>query len=665
MENKREKDLEEEFDDENLDLTKDAFFSDLAEMEEEISSEAYELVEHAMDLINTHYYDDGIEILRQALGLYTQINKQDEIKAINEKISEIYILKEQIFREDEEAEVREIEVDEENKMIGDTELIKEVESHKETKNETDLINQADQLIVQAHQLANTNKFEDALDKYDKAENILEELGKGDEIERLYELIEECYNKKAEYLRNVKKEMVSSEEYETVLNEEQLKEKKLEQYLETKKREENISSRAYKILDEAVELAKDHQYDQALTLYEEGANLFKELNWTYENEKIQDTIEQLKKEKIIYLQSIERNKVKIEKEIEKEIQIEKVAEQQVRELEEQEKFEQMERLRGLELQKMEQEFFKAQIDNMATEAARMTREYELEMQRAIKKGTLVEDCIYPKVIEIYKRIKELLLERGWNSEAEIYDNTVNVYIQKLKQDQKIREIEAEKIEKRKEAEEVIKFKKKAPSIDLDLDQQKKLEKQKKIEKEKKEFEETIDTMIKRAERMAREYDVAMKKAIKKGKLANDPPFLKIINIYEKVRELLLEKGYNKEIAIYNNQIAFYNQRLKKDNKLREFEAQKAQKEKELEEMHKVRKEDEMEEVRIKVLEHKEEEEKFEKFIVENVNKAEKMVRDFEIAQRKAYRKGEVLEKTPYSEIIEIYKNLREKVHARGW
>ncbi|MCK4379668.1 MAG: hypothetical protein KAW51_00910 [Candidatus Lokiarchaeota archaeon] len=798
MEDKREEDFDKEFDDEELDLTKDAFFSDMVEMEEEIASEAYELVEHAINLINSHYYDDGIEILRQAIGLYTQINREDEIKAINDKISEIYILKEKTFREDEieaEKEVEVTEVIEEAEVVEKVETIEEEGLLEETKNKADLISRADQLIVEAHQLANFNKFEEALDKYDEAEKILEELGKSDEIERIYPLIEDCYNKKAEYLRVIKKEeqkeLVIGEESELPLSEEQLKEKKLKQYLETKKREEEISSKGYEILDKAVELAKLHDYDQAMSLYKEGATLFKKLNWTYETKKILDTIEQLEKEKIAHFQALEREKVHIEQKIEKEIQKEKVIDQHVKELEDQEKLAQMERVRGIELQKMEREFFKAQIDNMVTEATRMAREYELAMQKAIKDGKLVEECLYPKVIEIYKKIEELLLDKGWNSEAEIYDSTINVYIQKFEQDQKIRQIEADKTKKQKEAEELIKIKKEdveiglseeqliaiekqrqrekeiqnirndieemtkradrlgreyevalrkgkfmlkcpypeiiniyeraklmaqerewntevaiflsqinkfgqklekdkrlrqieaekvkkqeeveelfkikkeEPSIGLDAEKLKLLEEQRRIEEEKKDFEEVIDTMINRAEKMAREYDVAMKKAIKKRNLAENPPFLKIISIYERVRKMLLEKGRDEEVAAYSNQISFYNQKLEKDNKLREVEVQKAEREKALEEMHKVGKKVGMEEKRFKAIERKKKEEEFEKLISENVNRAERMVRDFEMSMRKAYRIGEILESTPYSEVIDIYKQIKDKIDERGW
>ena len=73
--------MDEENDWEGPDPTKEAFFSDMGDMEQEISEEAYELVEHALSLIDSEYYDDAIEVLRQSMGLYSQINKDEEIKS--------------------------------------------------------------------------------------------------------------------------------------------------------------------------------------------------------------------------------------------------------------------------------------------------------------------------------------------------------------------------------------------------------------------------------------------------------------------------------------------------------------------------------------------------------------------------------------------------------
>jgi len=792
MEEKKEEDSDKEFTDEELDLTKDAFFTDLMGMEEEIAGEAYELVEHAINLIESHYYDDSIEILRQAIGLYTQINREEEIKAINDKISEIYVLKEKAFRDIEGLPEKEAKLVEKPELIEEVKVKEEVEIIEEVKVESDLISRTDQLIVEAHELSRINKFEDALNKYDEAEKILEDLGKSEEIERLFSLIEECYNKKADYLRRIKKEEPKEAiEIGATHKGEGLKEKKLEQFLKAKKREEELSSRAYEILDQAVELTKMHEYDQAIKLYSEGVSLFDELNWTYEAKRIRDTIEQLEKEKTRHFRAIEKERVEIKQKIETELHKEKLIEQHVKEISEQEKVAQMERVRGIELQKMEQEFFKAQIDNMATEAVRMARKYELAMQKAIKEGELLEECIYPKVIGIYKRIKELLINKGWINEAAIYDDTINVYIQKFEKDKKVRQIEtdkikrqqetdkllkvkhedlaasvgedqqrimdekrqktleiqnirnqidemtnraerlgreyevalrqgkfelkcpypeiinlfekakqmalergwetdvaifssqvlkyneklrrdnrlrqieADKVRKKEEIEEMFKVQKEEPIVSVDAEALKSLEEKRRFEKEEEDFDSIINVMINRAEKMAKEYELAMKKAIKKGELAENPPFLKIMGIYEKVKRMLLEKGRGEEAAVYNNQIIYYTQKLEQDNKLREVEAKKAQREKALEEMHKLGKDIGVDKERLKILEKKKEEEDFEKYISDNVNNAEKMVRDYEIAKRKAYKEGEILESTPYPDVIEIYLNLREKVYARGW
>ncbi|MFX1388984.1 MAG: hypothetical protein ACFE9Z_02845 [Promethearchaeota archaeon] len=786
MEEKKEDDFDQKFDDEELDLTKDAFFADLMDMEEEIANEAYELVEHAMNLVNSKYYNDSVEILRQAIGLYTQINREEEIKAINEKISEIYILKETTFMEVESAP------EEEPQIIEETEVIEEVEEKEEADFESDMLKQTDQLIVKAHQLVNENKFEEALDKYDQAEKILEKLGKPEEIERLYLLIEECYNKKADHLRSVKKEEPEKAlEAKLSIGKDTIKEEKLKQFLESKKREEEISAKAYEVLDKAVEMTKRKDYDQAIKFYKEGVNLFEQINWSYEAKRIRDTIDELEKEKVKYFEALEQQKLESTQITETEVKKEKLIEQHVEELSEQEKAAQMERLRGIELQKMEQEFFKAQIDNMATEAARMAREYELSIQKAIKDGDELEECMYPKVIEIYKRIKELLVDKGWIKEAAIYDDTIDVYIQKFEQDKKVRQIEIEKVKRKQEAEEflkvkqevaeigdtkelrrlseeqrqkaidiqnlkkqfdemtkraerlsreyevalrqgkfelkcpypeiinnfeklreiaaekgwetdvtifssqiynykkklekddrlrqietdkakkqeeleeVLKTKKQEPSIELNADRIKTFKEKSEREKEEEDFDNILDVMINRAEKMAREYEVSMKKAIKEGKLAENPPFLKIIGIYERVKRMLLDKGREREALIYNNQIKFYTQKLEKDNKLREVEAKKAQREKALEEMHLLGKEIGLDEKRLKSIEKRKEEENFEKYITENVNNAEKMVRDYEMAMRKAYRKGEILENTPYQDVNEIYKDLMEKVQTRGW
>ncbi|MFW9865049.1 MAG: hypothetical protein ACFFEN_03050 [Candidatus Thorarchaeota archaeon] len=790
MDERKEEQHDQDFDEDGFDPTKEAFFSNLMNMEEEIASEAYELVEHGINLIESKFFDDGIEVLRQAIGVYAQINRADEIKAINEKISEVFLLKEKEFREREMGIVRTEEGKEEVELTEEIAIPdNEKESHRQPSAE-DLIEEAVDLLNEGKKLVESNNFEEALDNYDDAMDLFEEANNSKGVEKVFELIEECYNAKADYLRRVRKEEPSVEVEEISSIEERQKEEKLQQYLFTKKQEEETSTQAYELIGQAAEIARTNQFDQAIQLYREGAALFKQLNWIYEFQKIQETMEQLERKREEIEAQVKMEQAKIEDHVEPHIHQVEGIEQQVREQEEEEKQAKLERLRSIELQRMETEYFKAQIDNLATEASRMAREYELAMQKAIKKGELIDECVYPKVIEIYNRIKELLIDKGWNNEAAIYDDTINVYIQKFEQDKKIRQIEEEKTRKQKEAKELLKasIEDKKPEIKeehlgileerqeeeieiqslrkkvdemsnraerlardyevalrrgkfelecpypeiinifksarqlaiergwetdaaiflsqiqaytqklekdkklrqieaskaqkakiskealrlkeerddvVDEERFRKIEEQKRVEEEAEDFEKLINDMINKARRMEREYDSAMKKAIKRGKLAENPPYAEIIKIYERVQQMVSAKGRNGEAAAYGSQIIYYSEKWEKDKKLREVEAQKLQKQKEMDELLKFRKDVEVKDKKLTLIERKKEDEEFEKYISNMVNKAEKLVREYEMKRRKAMKKGEILENTPYSDVIKIYSDIREKVFARGW
>lgn len=171
----------EEWDENGFDPTKEAFFSDLMEMEEDIAQEGYGLVEHAMSLVKSQYYNDAIEVLRQAIGVYEQINRESEIEAIKQKISEIYVLKEEQFRDVEIAldaiqpvsatpkaseivEAEPIQTEEEPEVIG-----------------PDLANIAEQLVQDAQKAMEIEEFDEALEKYDECLRIYEELQNDEKI----------------------------------------------------------------------------------------------------------------------------------------------------------------------------------------------------------------------------------------------------------------------------------------------------------------------------------------------------------------------------------------------------------------------------------------------------------------------------------------------------
>ncbi len=650
----KDKDSKEKLDandDEIRESDFDTFFADLDNIEEEISSEAYELVVHALSLIEGHYYDDAIEVLRQAIGLYSQINKNAEIEALNKKISEIYVLKEEYFRETE------------------TETIIEVFEKEDDKKE--FFNKAYEIIEKGKEFMNLEKFEDALDKYDEAIEIFQKINNNDEIEKVNKFIEECYNKKAEYLKRSKKEPVLIQETirikaQTELSEEELKQQRIMAFEEAKRREEEISNKAFEILGKASELAKIHQYDQAINLYLRGSTLFEDISWLNESKKVRNTIEQLEKQKAKFNAEMEVRKAQEEKILEEQKAAEMIEKAQI---EEQIRFQaQAEKLADIEKRKREEELFKNQITEMIDNAENLAREYDLAMKKAIKKGYLLENCVYPEVMAIYEEVKKKVAEKGWIDQIKIYTNQIRHYEDLLDKDKKLRQIEAQKLEKQRQYEDLHKIKKEERISDLDNDRLKILEQQRRLEDEEEEFRKMVDQMINNAEKLAREYDISFKKGIKKGNLNFESKYPEIIENYTQARNLVLEKGLDREGAIYSNQIRKYSDLFEKEKNVRELEAQKAKKQLEFEEMKKVKKEGEIlgtDTQKIKQIEAKKKleqaEEIFETEIDQMIDVAEKEAREYELA----IKRGKFENECPYPKIIEIYKNIRERVYAKGW
>ncbi|MFX0179405.1 MAG: hypothetical protein ACFE78_04395, partial [Candidatus Hodarchaeota archaeon] len=651
------KDSKEKFDTNDEDIREsdfDTFFADLDNIEEEISSEAYELVVHALSLIEGHYYDDAVEVLRQAIGLYSQINRNAEIEALNKKISDIYVLKEEYFREVE------------------TEKVIEVSEREDDKKE--VINKAYELIEEGKELMNLEKFEEALDNYDEAIEIFQKMDNNDEIEKVNKLIEECYNQKAEYLRRSKKVPVHIQEAieikpQTGLSKEELKQQRITAFEEAKKREEEISAKAFEILGKASDLAKIHQYDQAINLYLRGATLFEDISWSNESKKVRNTIEQLEIQKANFNAEMEKRKAQEMKMLEEQKAAEMIEKAQIEEKVRVQS--QAEKIADIEKRKREEELFKTQITEMIDNAENLAREYDLEMKKAIKKGDLLENCVYPDVIAIYEEVKKRVAEKGWIDQVKIYTNQIKYYQDLLGKDKKLRQIETEKLEKQKQYEELHKIKKEEAIPEAVIERAKILEEHMRLEKEEEEFRRMVDQMVNNAEKLAREYDLAMKKAIKKGYILEDCVYPDVIAIYEEVKEKVAEKGWAYQVKIYSKQIRRYQDLLEKDEKLRQIEAQKLEKQKQYENLQKIKKEEKIPDLELEHLklfeEHQRlegEEEKFRRMVDQMVNNAEKLAREYNIKFKKGIKKGNLNFESKYPEIIENYTQARNLVLEKG-
>ncbi|MHA1349732.1 MAG: hypothetical protein ACTSPZ_02720, partial [Promethearchaeota archaeon] len=641
------------------DPTKEAFFSDMGNIENEIASEAIELVKHALSLLESQFYDDSIEIFRQAIGLYTQINKESEVEAIKGKISEIYLLREENFKK-RELETKDIFENNQREIISE-------------QDEEKLYNQADTLIVEAIEFVNNRNFDLALDTYDDAISILKKLNKSLEIENINGLIEDCYNRKAEYLRQQKASPIeevnkSMEATGNVTSELELKAKRIKAYKDAKRKENEWSNQAYELIGKATELRKIRQFDEAIKVFEQSILLFKEINWLNEVKKIENMKEQVGRDKEKHTLELQQIRAREEQELEdkKKQEAQLIEHSDIEENLKQKV--QATKLRKQTETKQEEDIFQNNLTDMIDNAEKLAREYELSLKKAIKKGNMVKECAYPRVIEIYEEVRDRANKKGWKDQAKLYDDQVQHYQNLLEKDKKLRQLEAQKIQKQKIFDEGLKIKKESVVAEIDSEKLKMLEEQKRKEIEIEKLKEALTESVKFADKIAREYEVAFKKAAKIGNLNLDSKYPEVLKIYTDARDKVLEKGWNDDVAIYSSQIRKYTELAERDIKIREIEAKKNQDQKVFEEYRKVQKESVDIEKLTQLKQHRIEgvdDKKFQLELTELVNEAEKIARNYDIALKKGLKKGKLIEDSPFSKIIEIYAQIRDRVISKGW
>ncbi len=576
-------------------------------MEEKINQEALELARHAISLLDLKLYDDSIEILRKALRLYEQINKEEEVNALRKKIAEIYNLKENKKDDDKKETDKDKIVSVAGAISADQEkeIIKMAPEQKIS--ETTSAPTAEQLVEVAKALVETHKFEEALSKYDEAITILNENNRSSEAENIYKLIEQCYVSKAKFLREPKKEQ---EEVDFTVNSkaytqpsDQIAEKRVAQEGDTLEVEierlksveerykkefedEELQRRITDLVNRANKMAREYEsqklralkdgqfedqcvYPDVIIMYEEARKLLIERGWV-DQAKIYANQIQIYKEKLtkdIKIRELEATKAKKDREYQDIMRTGKVT----RELEEDSKRE--ERFKSIEA-KLKKGFEDEKFQNFITETVgnteKMVRNYELE----IKKGNFKVDPPYQKVIDIYTEIRQKLIEREWMDQVDIYTNQIRIYNSKLENDNKLRAVEAQKKEKEKAYIDSLKLKADDAEKLKDLDE--KILSKYKGEIEEAKFQNLITSLVEEADKMERDYEAKKKKAIREKKLLElEAPYLKIIEIYEKLREMLLQKGWKDQAMIYVSQIQVYTEKYERDKILRDIEAHKLQ------------------------------------------------------------------------------------------
>ena len=99
-------------------------------------------------------------------------------------------------------------------------------------------------------------------------------------------------------------------------------------------------------------------------------------------------------------------------------------------------------------KREETKFQNEITEMVNHAEKLAREYNFSLKKAVKKGVIDVECVYPSVIMIYEQVKQKINEKGWNDQLAIYDNQIRYYHELLDRDNKLRDLENQKFQEQK-------------------------------------------------------------------------------------------------------------------------------------------------------------------------------------------------------------------------
>lgn len=470
-------------------------------------------------------------------------------------------------------------MNENSKKVEDSEKEQRLKQYEERKRrENEISNQALELMGRASELAKTKDYEEALNLYNEAVELLREINWTDQIQTIQKTINQLEIEKIHYFQGLEKQKAREEKQrkldakqaaaleEQVRKEKEMEEQRIAQYKEKKEKEERISNQAYLLMEKASELVKAYEFDKALEIYNESLELFKEINWTHEIQTTQKTISRVRREKEQYFKGLEEKRAREERERRLKEELDAKLEEKARKIKEKEERERAEKLAVLEDEKQ----FKQRITDMGEEADKMVREYEVE----IKKGNFEIEPPYEQALGIYRKLHQMLLDRGWSEQARIASDQVTHLMYKLEQDKKLREVEVEKIRKHQEYLDSLKFKKK----------EKDMSEYERKKKEEEDFQNQINNVMNEADRMAREYDIEFRK---RG-IEVPCPYQDIIKKYRNLKDMLKERGWEGHIDIINKQLKFFKEKLEKDKKLRDVEAQKIQKQKEYEDHMRVKK-----------------------------------------------------------------------------
>ncbi len=524
-------------------------------------NEAFDLLDKAQKLIDINDYDSVLEIYYKVLNIFAQIQWKDEIPLLREAIRDIeekrrneFIFKQkemqkainkevddkaftekikyQREREKQKA-LRDLEFKEKQKSLSDQNLAKQDEAFK--------------LMEGAENLVQAHEYDEAKENYQKAIEILKDIGWGtDYLKVLNDTISTIETKKLE------DEKLKQADFELKLEhqkaEEQFQNKILEslklernrikdKQIQLQKREEIIKiietrkSEAFKIMDNAENLLRQNQYEKSIEQYRQAELILNEISYPTDliREMIQKIQEKRREEELNKFEELkssfrkEQEDLRFQQQISERVRIEQ------------------EIMREKQEQLKKQEEIRRESEQKEKEAFRL-------LEQAQKNISIGE---FDEAIKNYQEASTIFTEIHWDDEIKLIQNSIRAVEDKKREAElkKQRDLEAtleqEKLEKEFQAQ-----------IAIDISSQREKFKQREITLRKREEE-----LVFREEQK----NIAFNLLDEAQKFLTDGNYDDALKLYNEIINIFAQIQWTDEIPIIQEAINDI-QRRKRENVL---------------------------------------------------------------------------------------------------
>jgi hypothetical protein len=270
--------------------------------------QAFELLDNAQNLLSQNRFDETIEIYHNVANIFAQIQWIEEIRIIQNAIKEIEIKKKEkeLWKQEslQKAIQREISHQtfvEQIKFQREIEKARLMEKQELIEKQKELIPQnlakqeeAFKIIDEGDLLLKQEYFDEAIEKYQKANSLLSEIGwEPGYLKLLQENLQTIQSKKIEKEKQKKLELEISEKYRVEEQKFQLKiteqiqkekERMRVKKIEIQKQEalkvnmKKRKSEAFELMYDAETLLDKGQYEQSIDKYRQAELILNEINF---------------------------------------------------------------------------------------------------------------------------------------------------------------------------------------------------------------------------------------------------------------------------------------------------------------------------------------------------------------------------------------------------